>query len=312
MAVKRDLIGQRFGRLVVLEKTDKRDKSGCFIWKCKCDCGNIIYRPTAALTRAKYGTKSCGCYKSDMAKIRSAKNLIGKKFGKLLVLEKTDERSLSESIIWKCQCDCGQLTYAATNELTTGHKKSCGCYQKEKAAEVMADTMKKYNTYDLTNDYGIGYTTKGEPFYFDKEDYDLIKDYCWTLTKGYLLSSINHKTMQLHRLVMGVGAYDGNTVIDHINHNTRDNRKSNLRICTHALNGRNRKVKGAYQKDNSNKWFSMIKVDGELHHLGTYETEEEALEARRKAEEKYFQEYSYDNSMKISEDIERKETNNGI
>jgi len=42
MAVKRDLIGQRFGRLVVLEKTDKRDKSGCFIWKCKCDCGNII------------------------------------------------------------------------------------------------------------------------------------------------------------------------------------------------------------------------------------------------------------------------------
>ena len=46
---------------------------------------------------------------------------------------------------------------------------------------------KKYNTYDLTGEYGIGYTSKDEEFYFDLEDYDKIKDYCWRITmQGYV------------------------------------------------------------------------------------------------------------------------------
>ena len=42
----------------------------------------------------------------------------------------------------------------------------------------MSETFKKYNTYDLSGEYGIGYTSKGEEFYFDLDDYDKIKDYC--------------------------------------------------------------------------------------------------------------------------------------
>lgn len=40
MGAARNLIGERFGRLTVIEKTDKR-KNGSIVWKCQCDCGNI-------------------------------------------------------------------------------------------------------------------------------------------------------------------------------------------------------------------------------------------------------------------------------
>lgn len=57
----KDLTNQRFGLLTVLEITDKRDKGRCVIWKCKCDCGNIIELSSHVLVQ---GQKSCGCLKS--------------------------------------------------------------------------------------------------------------------------------------------------------------------------------------------------------------------------------------------------------
>lgn len=56
---KKDLTGQKFGLLTVLEETSQRDSGGCIIWKCKCDCQNICYVPTNSLT--SNNTTSCGC-----------------------------------------------------------------------------------------------------------------------------------------------------------------------------------------------------------------------------------------------------------
>ena len=36
----KDLTGQRFGRLVVVERMDQKTKYGCWLYRCKCDCGN--------------------------------------------------------------------------------------------------------------------------------------------------------------------------------------------------------------------------------------------------------------------------------
>lgn len=59
-----DLIGQRFGRLVVIEKSEKRDSGGNVFWLCKCDCGKDTLVSTHSL---KIGhCKSCGCYKIDV------------------------------------------------------------------------------------------------------------------------------------------------------------------------------------------------------------------------------------------------------
>ena len=58
-------------------------------------------------------------------------NLIGLKFNKLTVINKTDKRSKGGKVIWYCKCDCGLFKEVQTDYLTTGQTKSCGCLKKE-------------------------------------------------------------------------------------------------------------------------------------------------------------------------------------
>ena len=60
------------------------------------------------------------------------KDLTGKKFDKLLVLEKTNKRQDSGSIVWKCQCECGNVIELSSKRLINHINVSCGCYQKER------------------------------------------------------------------------------------------------------------------------------------------------------------------------------------
>lgn len=117
----------------------------------------------------------------------------------------------------------------------------------------------------------------------DVEDYDLIKPYKWFVHKSrdigslYVKTRINSKDVRLHRFIMGV--FDSQVEVDHGNHDTFDNRKSNLRICTRQQNQFNRskqgnnKYKGIYSR--SHKWVSQINFNGNIY-LGTYETDREA------------------------------------
>lgn len=70
------------------------------------------------------------------------KDLTGQKFGKLTVLEMTNERR-NRQVVWKCKCDCGNITYVVGQALRNHHTQSCGCLQKEKASS--------YNKKDITN-----------------------------------------------------------------------------------------------------------------------------------------------------------------
>lgn len=63
------MIGKRFGIVTVLEQTDERDKFGYCIYKCKCDCGKILFISNNNL----HYYKSCGCLKSDIRKLCSDK-----------------------------------------------------------------------------------------------------------------------------------------------------------------------------------------------------------------------------------------------
>lgn len=63
----RDLINQKFGKLKVLKKTQKR-KWGCVVWLCKCDCGNIIEATGSGLVTRN--TKSCGCLRKEKLRQR--------------------------------------------------------------------------------------------------------------------------------------------------------------------------------------------------------------------------------------------------
>lgn len=132
----KDLSGQRYGRLVVLESTPERDSSRSIIWKCKCDCGNYALVSSRGLLRGR--TKSCGCIRREKLSALSRNDLSGQRFGKLLVKCPTEQRRQG-SVMWECLCDCGNTVFIQTNNLTSGNSTSCGCQKRKVAAERMLD-----------------------------------------------------------------------------------------------------------------------------------------------------------------------------
>ena len=153
----------------------------------------------------------------------------------------------------------------------------------------------KLNKYDLTNNYGIGYTSKGDEFYFDMDDYERIKNFTWFKDGSRFCAIKDGKKICLHRFVTNCPK---GMVVDHINHDIKDNRKQNLRICTDVENKHNRSPKdgkccGVSYRQERQKWYARI---GNKF-LGYFNTEEEAVEARREAEIEWFGDYSYISSM---------------
>ncbi len=135
-----DLTNQRFGRLLVLNRAPNKGKN--VMWHCKCDCG-IEKDISGALLRAGK-TTSCGCFKNDQLAKRSTLNLTGQKFNHLTALEKTEQRK-DGKVVWKCQCDCGNIAYVTTKHLKSGEVKSCGCLKKQHQIE-----FGQRNTKDIT------------------------------------------------------------------------------------------------------------------------------------------------------------------
>lgn len=72
MAIKIELTGKRFGKLTVLEKTNKRSKCGAVLWKCKCDCGKEKFFRTSELTTMN--RRSCGCLIAETTRKKSTKH----------------------------------------------------------------------------------------------------------------------------------------------------------------------------------------------------------------------------------------------
>ncbi len=204
---------------------------------------------------------------------------------------------------WLCDCKCGTKNVLAyTKQLKNHTKKSCGCLRKSTACQ-MGKSNKQKNNYNLSGEYGIGYTSKGEEFYFDLEDYDKIKNYCWSINNdGYVVCM--NENIQMHRFLLNIENKD--IEVDHINHRTNDNRKCKLRLTTHSENCMNRKfptntasgVTGVTWCENIGKWRVRIGVNNKRITLGYYTELGEAIMVRKKAENEYFGEYSYDNSYK--------------
>lgn len=242
-------------------------------------------------------------------------DLTGQVFGRLTVIQRVEDYISPKGqrkTQWLCECSCDKRSRIIVlgNNLTKNNTSSCGCIQKERASEF----NREHNTYDLSGEYGIGYTIKGEEFYFDLEDYDLIKKHCWHITnRGYVTTRDENRKgrrISFHRLVMGLK--DEKIDVDHVHgRETRnDNRKENLRFATRSQNNMNSAlsknntsgVTGVYFDRNAKKWSAGITINYKTIHLGLFNVFEDAVKARKEAEEKYFGEFSYDNSQQ-AEDI---------
>jgi len=136
------------------------------------------------------------------------------------------------------------------------------------------------------------------PFEIDDEDEIIVRHYSWNMAKGYVTTNIRSTTRRqqqvcLHQLLTGFAP--SGMVWDHEDRNKLNNRRGNLRLATHQLNNRNRDaradnlcgVKGVYKFQ---KWWKAEIRDNTKNrvYLGIFDTLEEAAEARRLAEIKYW------------------------
>lgn len=194
---------------------------------------------------------------------------------------------------WLCECSCGDKTRIILrgNKIKSGHVKSCGCLRK------------KTNKYDLSGEYGIGFASNtSQKFYFDLEDYDKIKDYCWRESvdsNGYHSMKTEIKTID-GRQTINMHGLLGYANHDHIDRNPLNNCKDNLRPATHIENARNRSKPsnntsgfiGVTWDKSRSKWSANIIVDKKHKTLGRFKNKNDAINARLEAEAKYFGEFA--------------------
>lgn len=131
MGRKIDLTGQRFGKLAVLEPCE--NIHGRTAWLCKCDCGKITKVITKSLRDGN--TKSCGCLQKEIVSKQFSRDLSQQRFGKLVAIKPTKERKHG-SIVWECQCDCGNIHYVSAELLLSGKSQSCGCLKSKGNAKI--------------------------------------------------------------------------------------------------------------------------------------------------------------------------------
>jgi hypothetical protein len=208
-------------------------------------------------------------------------NLIGKRFGKLIIIDVIEEsNSIAKDGIFICDCDCGTRSVKVlAGDILYEHTKSCGCDRKNKAYQT-GKNNKKYNKYNLIDEYGIGYTKKDEEFYFDLEDYDKIKDYCWHInSNGYVATRNNNKIIKMHTLLISYN------YIDHKNRIRHDNRKDNIRYATSNENAQNHTVRkdntsgitGVQWNKNNNNWRVVLNKNKIRINIGSFENENDAI-----------------------------------
>jgi hypothetical protein len=193
---------------------------------------------------------------------------------------------------WLCKCNCIEHNEKIIQavHLKSGKILSCGCLQKE----IACKTNSKSNTYDLSGEYGVLWSTNtSEEVYFDLCNAEKILQHTWHCDDaGYPTTSIDGKLIRMH-------VFLGCKWHDHEDRNKRNNQLKNLRPCNAQQNAKNTsKINnttssfiGVFQRTNG-KWVAGITIDGHSKYLGSYTTEEMALVARLKAEKKYYGEWA--------------------
>lgn len=145
---------------------------------------------------------------------------------------------------------------------------------------------------------------KDKEILLDDSDYDYFSKFKWYLqysgknvyAQTKILVGGVFRTTYLHRLITDCPT---GMVVDHINGNGLDNRRENLRICTHRDNCRNTdsrtgtsKYKGVSWHESRNKWTAQIHADGVKYHLGYFMSEVVAAKAYNKAAEEFHEGYA--------------------
>lgn len=242
--------------------------------------------------------------------VKTKKNYIGQHFRQLTVVRQIEDYVAPTSgkryAKFECVCNCDEhnIVNTTAQNLDSGEVTCCKKCGNKKIAQSKRKPMCENENLilNLEDKYGLYGKYKAsncdEWFYFDMDDYNTIKDYCWWVsmvgtkrTYHCLCSRTkdDKKTLIMHRLL---GYFDP----DHNDGNSLNNRRYNLIIRSRSENTQNCKLRcnntsgvcGVSWNKQRNKWEAHIRVDGKNKHLGLFINKEDAIIARLKAETKYY------------------------
>lgn len=245
------------------------------------------------------------------------KDLTGMRFGSLLVIG-FDQIKYEEDKVKKlegklkrmrryyiCKCDlCGKTVSVRGENLMSGNTKGCGCDMYKKSGKTRTERHLNNYIFDEELNCYRGYANNtGSEFLISSESYDSVQKHCWYENKnGYFLTRLS-KTEQvmLHRYVLwGEESTNHQEQVDHINRKPFDCRLSNLRACSPRENARNKSISsrnssgvvGVSWSNQFHKWRSYISIDGICRSLGYFIDKNEAIAARKSAEQKYYGDFA--------------------
>lgn len=154
--------------------------------------------------------------------------------------------------------------------------------------------------------------TKGQFAKVDDEDFHYLRKFKWQAKwhpeLGYYYAVRSERIEgrnKTFRMSVELMKPEHGMKVDHINHDTLDNQKRNLRICTHSQNNQNRSkgknttsiYKGVFFNTDKQRWTSKIKHNRISTHLGHFKNEKDAAIKYNEAATKLFGEFAYLNKI---------------
>jgi hypothetical protein len=182
--------------------------------------------------------------------------------------------------------------------------------QMKRHGHVLQRSLKDKNEMIIEGDicriklYDLSGAIKAETI-VDSSDYPLVKQYKWSLlNNGYVFTRVNGKAIGLSSFILGVCATK-QMVVDHMDGDTLNNRRSNLRQCSTQQNIQNQTIrsdnssgfKGVFWDKGLKKWRARIKVNYVGKHLGCFSKKEDAAIAYNNAAVENFGEYARLNTL---------------
>lgn len=312
---KIDLTGQKFGDFKVLFFDNTRDKYQ-YYWMCQCiNCDKIKSISAAALRSGKISRCECNLNYGKSEIIKGYKDdLSGKKFGRFKVLN-FSHKSNSHSF-WVCECECGNIETHSITYINKSKFQMCKeCLIKYKSMDIDKNKVKKEkipfnniqyqrknNKIEILDEYAVF----NDDILVDLEDVETIisiNRYIAKNTSNYAYFNWKNREYFLHRFLMGLPqSYNtkSQAIVDHINGNSLDNRKSNLRICKKEKNPINCKTysnntsgrKGVSYNKKLHKYQVNIQYNKKNYYLGVFSDINDAIKVRKDAEENLFGEFN--------------------
>lgn len=211
----------------------------------------------------------------------------------------------------KCSC-CGEIKPLSEFYVHRYHKDGHTCACKECTQHQQKNpTPLRENKFRFEGDICYIELNDGSEVFIDAEDYDKVKDRRWHAYKGggedsgrwtYARATYNGKNIKLHRMLLDAKPDE---TVDHINRNTRDNRRCNLRVITsqgNIVNSSKRsnttsKYKGVHWHKRDRVWAATIGYEYKCLHLGYFDSEEEAAKAYNEKAIELYGEYAVLNKI---------------